>query len=156
MNFKRAEQAGFDLFTADFMGSFSSGQTGLTFAEIEPWEVGESRRQREQAAAAAERLRQRAEREERERQERARKAEQRRQQEQREREQREHKREYKRQDQSRWEDPYTVLGIKYGCTDKEIRSAWAALVRTNHPDVGGTEEAIKRINRAYEALKRRS
>ena len=148
--FNRAEQAGFDLFASDFMGTFSGGQSGLAFAEIEPWEVGEERRRKQQAEA-------RAERERREEQARREREEKRRREREREQKQREQKREYKQQDRARYEDPYTVLGIKYGATDKEIRSAWAALVKQNHPDVhGGSDEAIKRINRAYEQLKKRS
>jgi DnaJ-class molecular chaperone len=46
-------------------------------------------------------------------------------------------------------DPYKVLGIERGISEIEIKKAYKDLVRTAHPDKGGTEEKFKEINEAY-------
>lgn len=62
-------------------------------------------------------------------------------------------------------DPYSVLGLAPEATLEEIRQAWRALVRENHPDRlvarGLPEEAVKMaerrlvdINRAWEEISR--
>ena len=60
-------------------------------------------------------------------------------------------------------DPYDVLGVTQGTPYEDIRAAWRALVRENHPDAmmarGVPEEAIRLaekrmidINRAWEEI----
>jgi curved DNA-binding protein CbpA len=57
-------------------------------------------------------------------------------------------------------DPHDVLGIAYGATHEEIRSAWRSLARQHHPDLTADDpEAARRatrrmaeINAAYAAL----
>jgi DnaJ like chaperone protein len=63
------------------------------------------------------------------------------------------------------DDAYAVLGVPRSATDDEVRAAWKALVRANHPDSlasrGVTAEFIARatdkvaaINAAYDRVKR--
>lgn len=76
--------------------------------------------------------------------------------------------------QSRWsratpdapgEDPYEVLGVARSVTDEEVRAAWKALMRENHPDslaargvppefVARATEKVARINAAWDRIKR--
>jgi hypothetical protein len=50
-----------------------------------------------------------------------------------------------------------TLGLTPGATSEDIRKAWKKAVRACHPDVIGAsgEEEIKRIMKAYDALKNR-
>jgi curved DNA-binding protein CbpA len=48
---------------------------------------------------------------------------------------------------------YEILGINPDATDQEIKEAYRKLAKTNHPDHGGSEDAIKDINHAYAVLK---
>ena len=61
-------------------------------------------------------------------------------------------------------DPYEVLGVAHDASPEQIRTAWRALVRENHPDQmiarGVPEEAVKiaeknlvAINKAWEELR---
>ncbi len=50
-------------------------------------------------------------------------------------------------------DPFKVLGVPYNSTLKEIKSAYRNLAKKYHPDTGGDEERILRINAAWEILK---
>ena len=53
-------------------------------------------------------------------------------------------------------DYYSVLGIKRGATDKEIKQAYRRLARRHHPDVNPGDKAaearFKEINEAHEVL----
>jgi hypothetical protein len=49
-------------------------------------------------------------------------------------------------------DPFAILGIAAGATDREIKSAYRTLSRTHHPDKGGDSETFQKISKAYEAL----
>lgn len=42
-------------------------------------------------------------------------------------------------------NPYIVLGVSYGCTDKEARLAALKKIKEQHPDKGGTgdDDVIK-------------
>lgn len=48
-------------------------------------------------------------------------------------------------------DPFAVLGLEFGAPLEDIRSARRRLARSAHPDQGGSEEAMKSINAAFEA-----
>ncbi len=63
------------------------------------------------------------------------------------------------------DDPYAVLGLPASATDEELRRAWLALVRANHPDGlaargAGPEQVVEasgkvaRINAAWDRIKR--
>jgi DnaJ-class molecular chaperone len=51
-------------------------------------------------------------------------------------------------------NPFTVLGLKSTCTEEEFRTAYRAKVKTAHPDMGGSAEEFKKVQAAYEAIKR--
>ena len=54
-------------------------------------------------------------------------------------------------------DPYDVLGLPHGASEREIRSAWRRLVRELHPDRNPSPEAEERYREvcaAYEVLKK--
>jgi DnaJ-like protein len=56
-------------------------------------------------------------------------------------------------------DSYAVLGLQAGASDAEVAAAYRRLAKEWHPDVHGTEAAVRRmvaINAAYEELRARS
>jgi curved DNA-binding protein CbpA len=129
-------QYGFDM-GAD--AGFDFGGQG-TFS----FESAHSRDQRERARRNAEESAKRAKREREERQ----KAD-------REREERARREREQARGSYRCESHWETLGVPYTATAREIRSAWARLCKQHHPDLhGGSGDMLKKINRAYEALKR--
>ena len=55
--------------------------------------------------------------------------------------------------ESSYVDPYEVLGIRPDAGMDVAEAAYRALAKTAHPDMGGSDEAMRRLNRAFEALK---
>jgi DnaJ-class molecular chaperone len=51
-------------------------------------------------------------------------------------------------------NPYSVLGLKSTCTEEEFRTAYRAKAKASHPDMGGSAEEFKKVQAAYEAIKR--
>lgn len=49
-------------------------------------------------------------------------------------------------------DPYDVLGVPPDADEATVRSAYRSLLKTHHPDQGGSVEAFKRIQAAYETI----
>jgi hypothetical protein len=49
------------------------------------------------------------------------------------------------------DDPHVLLGVPRHATLDELSSARRRLARSVHPDVGGTEAEMQRLNAAYEA-----
>jgi DnaJ-class molecular chaperone len=52
------------------------------------------------------------------------------------------------------ESPFTVLGLKQDCTEEEFKAAYRKRTKETHPDTGGTAEDFKKVQAAYEAIKR--
>ena len=50
------------------------------------------------------------------------------------------------------EEAYQVLGLQPGATEAEIRAAHHRLMRTAHPDSGGSDWLATRINLARDVL----
>jgi len=62
-----------------------------------------------------------------------------------------------RQNQTQARDPrrvaaLSVLGLEWGASKQAIKQAHRRLVKQHHPDVGGTAEAFRRVNDAYQFL----
>eukprot|EP01063_Lacrimia_lanifica_P031924 TRINITY_DN5371_c0_g1_i1.p1 TRINITY_DN5371_c0_g1~~TRINITY_DN5371_c0_g1_i1.p1 ORF type:complete len:654 (+),score=234.87 TRINITY_DN5371_c0_g1_i1:51-2012(+) len=49
-------------------------------------------------------------------------------------------------------DPYNVMGLPTGCSDKDIRSRHRRLSREHHPDVGGDTDLYQAVSAAYHIL----
>lgn len=54
------------------------------------------------------------------------------------------------------EEAYEVLGLRPGATEAEIRAAHHRLMRTAHPDSGGSDWLATRVNQARDVLLRRT
>ena len=48
-----------------------------------------------------------------------------------------------------------VLGLVEGASDSDIRAAWVRLMRSAHPDGGGTDWLASRVNQARDVLLKR-
>lgn len=53
-------------------------------------------------------------------------------------------------------NPYKILGIPNNSTISEIKVAYRCAASKNHPDLGGSHQAMVAINAAYEELTGRS
>lgn len=51
-------------------------------------------------------------------------------------------------------DPFQVLGIAVDATDDEIKKAYKERAKACHPDKGGSDEEMAKINIAYEIISR--
>ena len=49
-------------------------------------------------------------------------------------------------------DALAVLGLKVGASAEAIKRAHRRLVKQHHPDMGGSAEAFRRVNEAYQRL----
>ena len=49
-------------------------------------------------------------------------------------------------------EPYTILGLDSGATDRQIKKAYRTLSLKLHPDRGGDPKAFVRLTKAYQAL----
>ena len=52
------------------------------------------------------------------------------------------------------DDPYTILGVHRNTPPEIIRAVYMAWVKNHHPDVGGDSDAFKKINVAYDQIKK--
>ena len=55
---------------------------------------------------------------------------------------------------ARERDPYEILGVRPDASPEVIQAAYRTLARSLHSDVGGSDEAMTELNKAYEAVKR--
>jgi len=44
---------------------------------------------------------------------------------------------------------WVVLGVREQSSKDEIKSAWVRLAKEHHPDRGGSNEMMSKINKAY-------
>jgi len=51
-------------------------------------------------------------------------------------------------------DPYQELGVTPGASDEVIRAAYKAEARRRHPDRGGSNEEMERLNAAFAEIKK--
>lgn len=51
------------------------------------------------------------------------------------------------------ENPWDILGVKPGATQEEIETSYRQKAKLCHPDVGGSPEAMQRLNDARQKLK---
>lgn len=51
-------------------------------------------------------------------------------------------------------DPYVVLGVHKNTPPEIIRAVYMAWVKNHHPDVGGDPDTFKKINVAYDEIKK--
>lgn len=49
-------------------------------------------------------------------------------------------------------DPYKELGVTTGISDAALRERYLQLAREHHPDRGGSAEAMRKVNDAYEKV----
>lgn len=55
-------------------------------------------------------------------------------------------------DSGEFVDYYAVLGIRPSADIPEIRKAYIHKAKLHHPDAGGTDETMQRLNTAYKTL----
>lgn len=53
------------------------------------------------------------------------------------------------------DDPLVLFGLGRDATWSDVLSAYRRLAREHHPDLGGSKEAMQKINAAFEVLERR-
>lgn len=53
----------------------------------------------------------------------------------------------------KFEDYYMILGIRPEADALEIRKAYIVKAKSQHPDAGGSIDAMRQLNRAYKTLK---
>ena len=53
------------------------------------------------------------------------------------------------------DEAYQVLGLRPGASEADIRAAHHRLMRTAHPDSGGSDWLATRVNQARDVLLRR-
>jgi curved DNA-binding protein CbpA len=51
------------------------------------------------------------------------------------------------------DDPYAVLGVRPNASQADLRAAYRARARERHPDIGGDEAEMRRLNAAYHLLR---
>ena len=51
-------------------------------------------------------------------------------------------------------DPFEILNIDMNCTEEDFKAAYRKKVFETHPDRGGDPEQFKKVQAAYEAIKR--
>jgi DnaJ-class molecular chaperone len=47
---------------------------------------------------------------------------------------------------------YKVLGVAPNASEEDVKKAYRSLVRTAHPDKGGSAERFQRIQKSYESI----
>jgi len=50
-------------------------------------------------------------------------------------------------------DPFAILGVDMNATKEEVKKAFREKARTAHPDTGGSNIEMTKVNAAYEAIR---
>lgn len=50
------------------------------------------------------------------------------------------------------QNPYRILGVDVDASDEQVRERYLSLARQHHPDRGGQDQDMRRINDAYERI----
>lgn len=50
---------------------------------------------------------------------------------------------------------FEVLQVDHNASKAVVDAAYKALAKVRHPDAGGTEEAMKELNQAYDSVRHR-
>ena len=50
-------------------------------------------------------------------------------------------------------DPFVILGVKMNATEEEVTKAYREKAHAVHPDKGGNQREMAKVNAAYEAIK---
>jgi hypothetical protein len=58
------------------------------------------------------------------------------------------------EDKMSYQEALSVFGVQSGYTEEEIKNRYKKLAVTNHPDKGGSDGEMTKINNAYDILKR--
>lgn len=51
-------------------------------------------------------------------------------------------------------NPFSILGVSMDATEREVRDAYRKKAAEFHPDKGGTNEEMAKINAAYEVVRK--
>lgn len=51
-------------------------------------------------------------------------------------------------------DPFSILGVSMDASEEEVKNAYRGAAWKAHPDHGGTDEQMARVNAAYEVIRR--
>jgi len=51
-------------------------------------------------------------------------------------------------------NPFDVLGVGIGASEQEVKKAYRDMAKQHHPDKGGSDEQFRRIQIAYEVIKK--
>ena len=54
------------------------------------------------------------------------------------------------------DDPYATLGVAPSAESEQVRERYRELAREHHPDHGGSAAEMRRVNEAYERIRRRA
>jgi DnaJ-class molecular chaperone len=54
------------------------------------------------------------------------------------------------------DDPYATLGVAPDAQAEDVRERYRELARQHHPDHGGSPAEMRRVNEAYERIRRRA
>ena len=51
-------------------------------------------------------------------------------------------------------DPFSILGVDIDASEEEVRAAYRRKANEAHPDKGGSNEQMAKVNAAFEAIRR--
>jgi len=51
-------------------------------------------------------------------------------------------------------DPFSILGVSMDASEEEVKDAYKEKAKKAHPDAGGSDEEMMKINAAFEVIRR--